>query len=137
MENNFHYNSYLKKFGRRLRKESTKAEIRLWCELLRGKNMCGYTFLRQRPVGNYIADFMCKELNLIIEVDGYTHDFKETAENDIQRQQHLEAMGFTILRFSDQSVMDFLPDVNEIITGWILSHGGMKSSDLSGNLSEK
>ena len=126
MENNHHYNPHLKKFARDLRKNSTKAEIRLWCQLLRAANMAGYSFLRQRPIGNYIADFMCKELKLIIEVDGFSHDFKDAAEKDVVRQQYLESLGFTVLRFSDQAVMDFLPDVNEIFYGWILEHGGEK-----------
>ena len=122
MKDNHHYNPNLKAYARTLRKESTKAEIRLWCELLKGRNMGGYQFLRQRPVGNYIADFMCKELNLIIEVDGFTHDFKDAAEKDLIRQRNLETMGFTVLRFSDQAVMQYLTAVNEIITGWILEN---------------
>jgi very-short-patch-repair endonuclease len=126
MNDNHYYNPRLKKFARNLRKHSTKAEIRLWSKLLRAGNMGGYSFLRQRPIGNYIADFMCKELKLIIEVDGFSHDFKDAAEKDLLRQQHLEALGFTVLRFSDQAVMEFLPDVNEIIMGWILEHGAKK-----------
>ena len=90
-ENNF-YNKNLKPLARNLRNDSTKAEIRLWCELLSGKRMLGYGFRRQRPVGNYIADFMCKELKLIIEVDGYSHQFK--TEADRKRDAELNALGF-------------------------------------------
>ena len=52
--------------------------------------MEGYQFRRQRPVMDYIADFMCKELMLIIEVDGITHTYPEVIENDCIRQQRLE-----------------------------------------------
>ncbi len=71
-ENNFHYNPKLKNRSRYLRSKSTKAEVYLWKFALSNKIM-RYRFLRQRPVLNYIADFMCKELLLIIEVDGVTH----------------------------------------------------------------
>jgi very-short-patch-repair endonuclease len=122
MEDNFHYNRALKPYARELRKGSTKAEIRLWSELLSGSRMGGYRFLRQRPVAQYIADFLCKELCLIIEVDGFSHDFAEAEEYDARRQRELESLGFTVMRFSDQSVMECLPDVAEIIYGWILEY---------------
>lgn len=68
--------------ARAMRKNMTKAEACLWKYALRAGQMNGYTFYRQRPVLNYIADFLCKELNLIIEVDGITHLDKETLEKD-------------------------------------------------------
>ena len=64
---------------------------------------------------------MCKELKLIIEVDGSTHDFTESEEADSQRQHHLETLGFSVLRFSDQSVTECLPDVAESLYTWILA----------------
>ncbi len=67
--------------------------------------MGGYQFRRQRPVLNYIADFMCKELMLIIEVDGITHQWEEIAENDKIREDALTAMGFTVMRFNDDDVL--------------------------------
>ncbi|MBJ6118855.1 endonuclease domain-containing protein [Pontibacter sp. BT310] len=118
MPHNNHYNQNLKPFARSLRKESTKAEIRLWCEVL-SKGKTGYTFLRQRPVGNYIADFLCKELKLIIEVDGCSHNFK--TEEDIKQDKDLEILGFTTLRFSDEEVMKDLANVERVIVGWIES----------------
>lgn len=115
-ENN-HYNKNLKPLARNLRNDSTKAEIRLWCELLSGKRMLGYGFRRQRPVGNYIADFLCKELMLIIEVDGYSHNFK--AEEDATRDEELQALGFTTLRFSDSEVMQDIENVRKRLETWI------------------
>jgi len=116
MEQNNNYNKNLKSFAKKLRTESTKAEIQLWCELL-SKSKTGYTFLRQRPIGNYIVDFMCKELKLIIEVDGYSHNFK-TAE-DIARDSELADLGFTTLRFSDEEVMKDLANVERVIMAYI------------------
>ncbi len=116
MPHNNNYNPKLKPFARSLRQESTKAEVRLWCEVL-SKGKTGYTFLRQRPIGNYIADFLCKELKLIIEVDGYSHNFK--TEEDIKRDKDIADLGFTTIRFTDNEVMKDLANVERVIVGWI------------------
>ncbi|MBK0402547.1 DUF559 domain-containing protein [Adhaeribacter sp. BT258] len=116
LENNF-YNKNLKPLARNMRNDSTKAEIRLWCEILSGKRMLGYGFRRQRPVGNYIADFLCKELMLIVEVDGYSHNFK--MEEDVKRDAQLQALGFTTLRFSDREVMQDIENVWRTLEFWI------------------
>jgi very-short-patch-repair endonuclease len=121
-ESNHHYNKNLKELARRLRKNSTKAEIKLWKEILRAGTMHGYTFLRQRPVLNFIADFMCKELMLIIEVDGYTHGFEEQWELDVKRQKKLESVGFTILRFGDDEVLSDIKNVQKTIEYGVLNH---------------
>lgn len=92
----------------------TKAEACLWKYALRAKQM-GYTFNRQRPVLNYIADFMCKELKLIIEVDGYTHTLEDVIKNDIIRQYKLEEAGFKVIRFKDAEVLTEINKVREVI----------------------
>src|SRR4051812_31732580 len=102
----YHYKKSLKPFAQKLRNGSTESEIRLWSRLLRAKKMKGYSFLRQRPVGRYIADFMCKDLALIIEVDGLSHVGRE--EQDKERDEALAALGFTTLRFSVVEVMEDL-----------------------------
>ncbi|HEX6982102.1 MAG TPA: oxygen-dependent coproporphyrinogen oxidase [Balneolaceae bacterium] len=121
-QNNFGYNKNLKELARKLRKDSTKAEIRLWTESLRAGKMMSYQFLRQRPVLNFIADFMCKELKLIIEVDGATHHREEQWYKDQERQNELEEYEFTILRFTDDEVMNDLENVERAISGWIADH---------------
>lgn len=118
MKKDLYYNKDLKEFARQLRNNSTKAEIRLWAEVLRGKKT-GYSFLRQRPVLNYIADFMCNNLQLIIELDGFSHNFEEQWKRDIQRQKELENAGFKILRFADDDVMNDLENVESEIMHWI------------------
>ena len=105
-----------------MRNDSTKAEIRLWSELLRARKMEGYTFLRQRPILNFIADFMCKKLKLIIEVDGYSHGFKEQWFKDKSRQKELEDFGFEILRFQDEEIFNDIENVKRVIEQWIESH---------------
>lgn len=79
--------------------------------------MLGFQFLRQRSIANYIADFMCKELNLIIEIDGYSHDFKY--EEDIERDKKLKELGFHTLRFTDDEVKNHITNVERAIVQWI------------------
>ncbi len=103
--NNLWYNKRLRRFAHENRADMTKAEACLWKYVLSGRRMCGYQFRRQRPVLNYIADFMCKDLMLIVEVDGITHQWEEVAENDKIREDALTAMGFTVMRFDDDDVL--------------------------------
>ena len=70
-----------------------------------------YTFNRQRPVLNYIADFMCKKLLLIIEVDGFSHFNEEAYNKDIKRQKDLENIGYKVIRFNDN---DVLKNINNV-----------------------
>ena len=103
--NNHAYNKSLQPFARKLRNEMTKAEASLWKYVLKARQMKGYQFRRQRPVLNYIADFMCLELRLVIEVDGMTHEYEETAVKDNQKDRDLTALGIRVLRFSDDDVL--------------------------------
>ena len=109
-ENNSLYNEKLRKNSHSLRYTMTKAESCLWKYALRAK-MTGYTFNRQRPVLNYVADFMCKELKVIIEVDGYSHSFDKILKKDAQKQRDLENVGFRVLRFSDNEVLRGIQNV--------------------------
>jgi very-short-patch-repair endonuclease len=110
-QNNFYnYNNLLQPLANKLRKDMTKAEACLWKYVLRAGQMKGYQFRRQRPVLNFIADFMCKELSLIIEVDGITHD--DRWERDKDRDTKLRQAGFYILRFTDEEVLTNIEGVN-------------------------
>ena len=71
-----HYNPRLKKLARQLRRNSTLGEVLLWNELKR-KQMMGYDFHRQKPIGEYIVDFYCPRLRLVIEIDGDSHFMRE------------------------------------------------------------
>ena len=64
----------------------------------------GYKFRRQRPIDQYIVDFACLQLKLIIEVDGFTHFIPEVAKRDQVRQAKLESLGFMVLRFTNQEI---------------------------------
>ncbi|GAA5043771.1 endonuclease [Marivirga lumbricoides] len=116
---NKNYNNKLQPFANSLRKNMTKAEACLWKYVLKARMMKGYQFRRQRPVLNYIADFMCKELNLIIEVDGITHSYEEVVLNDEKRTSDLENHGFTVLRYTDEEVLQHIEYVQKSINQWI------------------
>jgi very-short-patch-repair endonuclease len=103
--NFYAYNPALQPFANKLRKTMTKAEACLWKYALRAGKCKGYGFRRQRPVLNYIADFMCKELMLVIEVDGITHTWEQTIIKDRIKDEQLKAAGFRVLRFTDEDVL--------------------------------
>ena len=104
-QNNYLYNSALKEKAKSLRKNMTKSEAALWKYALKHKQMLGYQFNRQRPVLNYIVDFMCKELLLVIEIDGYTHNIESVVKQDKIKQTKLQNAGFTVLRYNDEDVL--------------------------------
>jgi len=85
------YNPALKELARELRNNSTKSEILLWKEL-KGKFEGKYDFHRQKPLDNYIADFFCHELMLVIEIDGETHNWEETQRKDFQKETRLNEL---------------------------------------------
>ncbi|MBJ2173880.1 DUF559 domain-containing protein [Aureibaculum sp. A20] len=98
------YSPKLKEFARELRNNSTKAEIILWQKIKR-KQMYGYDFHRQKPLDNFIVDFFCQELMLAIEVDGYSHSFIEIQKKYIKKENKLNKLGVSVLRFSDYQVL--------------------------------
>ena len=83
--------------------------------------MKGYDFHRQKPLLNFIVDFFCHELMLVIEVDGDSHNHK--FEEDVQRQKLLEEIGIRFLRFDDMEIKHDLYNVIRTIEGWIDEHG--------------
>ncbi len=94
------YNPILKQRARELRKNSTLSEILLWQQIKR--KSLGVQFHRQVPIANFIVDFYCHELQLAIEIDGCSHDYKY--EYDTARQRQLEDLGVSIIRFDDLEV---------------------------------
>ena len=112
------YDSKLKEYARHLRNNSTNAEIKLWMQL-KGKQMHGYDFHRQKPIGNYIADFFCNKLRLVIEIDGSTHDFDEVQQKDRNKQDFLNKLGITVLRFTNKEVMTSVFQVVQTIEDYI------------------
>ena len=97
-----------------LRKNMTDAETFLWTYLKQGIE--GLKFRRQHPIGLYIADFYCHKAKLIVEIDGSIHELKEISENDKSRQTDLEKWGYSVLRFTNEQVMNDLQKIIAEIT---------------------
>jgi len=110
------YNPALKEKARQLRNDSTKTEILLWT-FLKGRQLCGYDFHRQKPIDEYVVDFFCNELMLAIEIDGVSHIGKELY--DAKRQSRLEKLGVRFLRFKDDDVFYNCDYVVREIEKWI------------------
>lgn len=119
------YNKNLKQFSRQLRNNSTLSEVLLWQQLRAGQ-MEGFKFNRQKPLNNYIVDFYCKKLNLVIEVDGESHWHDDNPLKDQERQEILENMGLSFLRFDDIDIkrnMAFvLGEIYRFIEVWRSNH---------------
>jgi very-short-patch-repair endonuclease len=88
--------------ARALRQSSTDAESLLWFRL-RNRQLLDLKFRRQRPIGNYIADFACMEIGLVAELDGGQH--LEQLAYDARREEAMKALGFQTLRFWDNEVL--------------------------------
>jgi len=112
------YNPKLKEFAKQLRQNMTFSEVKLWNEIKNGKLM-GYDFDRQRPIGNFIVDFYCKDLKVAIEIDGITHEDHEILLKDKIRQEELESFGVAFLRFDALLVVNKVEAVVREIRIWI------------------
>ena len=98
-------------FARNLRLAPTDAERRLWRQL-RGRQLAGAYFRRQHPIGDYVADFCCADLKLVVEIDGSQH---AGSEHDEARDGWLEAKGYRVLRFWNNEVLAHTASVVEKI----------------------
>jgi len=98
-----HYPHYIIGVARKLRCRATEAESLLW-ERLRDRRLAGLKFRRQHHIGRYVADFYCRELDLIIELEGCVHDAPDQREYDTARFGYLEATGLRICRIQNDQV---------------------------------
>ena len=100
--------------ARKLRRDETSAEQRLW-EELRGRRLNGHKFVRQLPIGPYVADFACRGRRLIVEVDGATHGDRAELAHDQRRTAFLEQQGWRVLRVWNEEVYSNLNGVCDSI----------------------
>ncbi|HEX2935501.1 MAG TPA: DUF559 domain-containing protein [Bacteroidales bacterium] len=114
---NSHYNKDLKEHSRDLRIHSTPGEIILWNKVLKNKQQLGFQFLRQFAIENYIVDFICRKVKLIIEIDGYSHNFKY--EKDLKRDENLSNLGYKVLRFQEKEINQNLGNIIRTIQQYL------------------
>lgn len=110
------YSKNLKQLSRQLRGNMTDAEGHLWAKI-RMKQLKGYHFYRQKPIGDYIVDFYCPKVKLVIEVDDSQHFSDETTEYDRIRDEHIRSLGLRVLRFTNTEVLTNIEGVIESIIG--------------------
>jgi very-short-patch-repair endonuclease len=103
-------NTLIQQRARTLRSNSTDTERYLW-QRLRGKQVAGSRIRRQVPIGPYIADFVCLEAKLVVEVDGSQHG----GDYDQTRDQVIQSHGFLVLRFWNNEVLQNIDGVLDVI----------------------
>lgn len=108
------YNKNLKQASRNLRSNMTEAEQLLW-QRIRRKQILGLQFYRQKPILNFIVDFYCPAVNLVIECDGGQHYTETGLEADQNRDHALDELGLMTLRFSNHQILTEIDAVVEQI----------------------
>lgn len=116
------YNPKLKARARELRKAGNLSEVLFWNQVKR-KQFNGLDFDRQKIIGNYIVDFYCANLQIVIEIDGASHDNKQ--EYDAQRDAYLEGLGLTVIHILDSEIKKNLSGV----MSWLRRHDGFQVCD--------
>ena len=105
-----HNNKELLKKRKELRANLTPAEAFLWIHL-KAKQLERRKFVKQHSIGNYIVDFYCASEKLVIELDGEGHNNSVAIDHDEKRTKYLNSLNFTVIRFENKMVFDFLPSV--------------------------
>ena len=111
------------KLAKQLRKDETESEKILWARLNRNQ-IKGLQFRRQHPINAFIVDFYCAKIKLVIEIDGSIHDIPEYHLHDVGRSAMLEDFGFTVIRFTNEQIMneiDYTVEQIEIIVQKLLN----------------
>ena len=102
----------LKERARELRTNMTPQERKLW-DIIRNRKFYGYRFLRQFIIGQYIVDFLCREKNIIIEIDGGQHNQVNDIKYDKDRTEYLKSKGYKVLRFWNNDIDNNIQGVFE------------------------
>ena len=99
--------------ARKLRRRLTDAEQKLW-QHIRNRQLMGFRFRRQAPIGKYIVDFVCFEKRLVIELDGGQHAVHQ--EYDNYRSEWLRSQEFKVIRFWNHGVLEQIEAIKEVIS---------------------
>ena len=112
------YNPKLKERAAQLRKAGNLSEVLLWKKINK-KQLLGLDFDRQKIIGNYIVDFFCASHNVVIEIDGHSHD--EKIDYDEERDAYLQGLGLTVIHITTQEVERNI----EVVVGMLLEHSAL------------
>lgn len=117
----------LNSLARNLRKNSTIQEKRLW-NLIKNRKFMGLKFKRQCPIGDYIVDFKCVDIKLIIEIDGGQHNEEDIYKSDIERTKYLESLGYVVIRFWNDEIYTNIDGVMEKLKQVVSPHLSAKQT---------
>jgi very-short-patch-repair endonuclease len=104
----------LKGHARQMRQRPTRAEARIW-NAVRDRKLEGFKFRRQAPFGPYIVDFLCEELQVVIELDGSQHSQPDLREYDDRRTTYLMRRGYRVIRIPNELLIRDSWTVNDIL----------------------
>ncbi len=124
MEKRHRIHPTIRQFARELRQPLTPTEAALW-RVLRNRNL-SFKFRRQHAIEFFIIDFYCAEVKLCIEIDGASHSTIEQQEYDAARTEYLEALGRTMIRFTNQDVRY---NINAVVQGILDTCNELKSKE--------
>ncbi|NEN25457.1 endonuclease domain-containing protein [Cryomorpha ignava] len=116
------FNPRLKQYAKELRKAGNLAEVLFWQQVHKGKFM-GYDFDRQKIIGNYIVDFYCSNCQVIVEIDGSSHDNKQ--EYDAKRDAYFISLGLEVIHITARDVLDNLGDTMR----WLRAHSAFQPEE--------
>lgn len=105
------YSQSLKYSARKLRGNQTESEKLLW-RRIRNRQINGYQFFRQRPIGNYIVDFYCPRAKLVVEIDGGQHFEGDNIVRDIIRDAFMKGLNLRVMRFTN---LDILKNIENVL----------------------
>jgi very-short-patch-repair endonuclease len=111
------YNPKLAELARANRKNPTAAERKIWNEVLRLRQFADHKFLRQKPIDDFVVDFYCSSLKLVIEIDGDSH--AESVEYDAARTQTLGNHGLTVIRYTNHDVLHNISGVYDDLVRYV------------------
>ncbi len=112
------YNPKLKQLARNLRNNSTLSEVLFWNEV-KTSQILGYQFFRQKAIGNFIVDFYCPKLKLVIEIDDDSHGYVKAMEQDELKEKYLSKIGLELIRYDDHDVKTGMSNILDHLIDWI------------------
>jgi len=119
--NNLPKNKDLTYYSKKNRRAGILAEVLFWQQVHKGK-FYGINFNRQKVIGNYIVDFYVPSLSLVIEIDGWSHNYKE--EYDLKRETFLKSLGLTIFKIPDMEIKKNLSWIMDCLKDFIIAEYG-------------
>lgn len=117
------YNPNLKERARELRKAGNLSEVLFWNKV-KNKQFKGFDFDRQKIIGNYIVDFYCSNCNVVIEIDGSSHNDKQ--EYDAERDEYLKSLGLKVIHIPVQDILKNM----DLTMNWLFNHPAFQETDL-------